>query len=204
MRLDRSAARRLGRALNELDIRPGHSVIDAGCGTGILYPLLKRRIGRNGRVLAVDLAERMVEIARLKYGRDRRFSWVAGDLVEVLDGLPAGSADRLVCFSAFPHFADPLRVLQAVHRVLTPAQPEAGLAGRLRKKADPAGRFAVVHLKSSDELNQFHAALRDSPVSRHRLASAEELAAVAAEVGFRILAARESPGLYLVAGSRQG
>jgi hypothetical protein len=112
--------------------------------------------------------------------------------------------DRLVCFSAFPHFADPLRVLQAVHRVLTAGPAGPGFAVGSRRRADPAGRFAVVHLKSSDELNRFHAGLRDSPVSAHRLPPAEQLAAMAAEAGFRVLTAREAPGLYLVVGSRQG
>jgi ubiquinone/menaquinone biosynthesis C-methylase UbiE len=196
MRLDATAVARLEAALDELGIRAGQSVIDAGCGTGILYPYLKRRVGRRGRVLAVDLAAGMIDSARAKYGEDRRFTWVAGDIVEVLEGLPRGGADRVVCFSAFPHFADQHRALRAIYGVLRPGGLTPGAP------ADEAGRFAIIHLKDSKELNKFHASLEDTPVSRHLLPSPSEAAEMAARAGFRILTAREAAGLYLVIGSR--
>jgi ubiquinone/menaquinone biosynthesis C-methylase UbiE len=220
MRLDVAAVDRLEAALDELGIRAGQSVIDAGCGTGILYPYLKRRIGGRGRVLAVDLAAGMIDAARAKHGADRRFTWTAGDIVEVLEGLPPGSADRVVCFSAFPHFLDQPRALRAIYRVLSPGGLRRGRpspdslspaetsqdrwrrARPSRPAEKEAGRFAIIHLKDSNKLNNFHASLENTPVRRHVLPSPGEAAAMAVKAGFRILTARETAGLYLVVGSR--
>jgi ubiquinone/menaquinone biosynthesis C-methylase UbiE len=197
MGLDPDGASRLEAALDELDIRPGHFVVDAGCGTGVLYRFLEKRIGPEGRVLAVDLAAGMIAHARANYGGDSRFSWRAGEVAEVLHGLPPGSVDRIVCFSVFPHFADQPGTLRAFHRALRP--PAANSAPR-RDLAGDLGRFAIIHLRDSRELNRFHADLADTPVCRHLLPTAAELQVLATATGFRVAAARECPGLYLVVG----
>jgi demethylmenaquinone methyltransferase/2-methoxy-6-polyprenyl-1,4-benzoquinol methylase len=185
MVLDAAGVGRLEAALDELGLRPGDRVVDAGCGTGVLLPFLTKRIGPHGRVLAVDLAGAMAEAARLKHRRERRARWVAGDIAEVLEGTEPGSVDRIVCFSAFPHFADKPRVLRAFYRALR-----------------EAGRFAIIHLKSSEELNRFHESLENTPVCGHVLPSAVQTAAMAREAGLAVLEAREQAGLYLVIGSR--
>jgi ubiquinone/menaquinone biosynthesis C-methylase UbiE len=187
---------RLAQALDELDIRPGQTVVDAGCGTGVLYPFLEQRIGPGGEVLAVDLAAGMIAVAKSKHGADPRFRWLIGDVVEVLEGLPPGSVDRIVCFSAFPHFADQVRALRAFRRALRSPGSAAGAGA-----GAGAGRFAVIHLRDSGDLNRFHASLQAAPVSRHVLPAAAELQVLAAAIGFRVLAARECPGLYLLVGA---
>jgi len=44
-----------------LPINPGISTLDLGCGTGILFDLLRRRVGPSGLVTGVDFALSMVE-----------------------------------------------------------------------------------------------------------------------------------------------
>jgi len=198
MVLDAEGRRRLEAALDELAVRPGHTVVDAGCGTGVLVPFLKKRIGRRGRVVAVDLSGAMVDAARAKNRLEGRFTWVAGDIAEVLERAEPGSVDRIVCFSAFPHFADKPRVLRAFRRAL---RPVSGAAGDAAFGAD-GGRFGIIHLRSSEELNRFHASLEHTPVCGHVLPPAAEAAAMAREAGLKVLDAREEPGLYLVIGAR--
>lgn len=54
-------ARRLQqRAIDLLDLRPGDTVVDLGCGTGINLPLLARAVGGRGRVVGVDLSSEML------------------------------------------------------------------------------------------------------------------------------------------------
>jgi ubiquinone/menaquinone biosynthesis C-methylase UbiE len=46
------------------NIRPGDTVLDAGCGPGYFTRAMARMVGENGRVIAVDLQEEMLEKLR--------------------------------------------------------------------------------------------------------------------------------------------
>jgi len=42
------------RAVSHLGLKPGDSVLDAGCGTGLAFPLLEEAIGPEGRIIGID------------------------------------------------------------------------------------------------------------------------------------------------------
>jgi len=48
------------RAVRALRLRPGDSVVDIACGTGLNFPLLQDAIGPEGRILGVDLTDAML------------------------------------------------------------------------------------------------------------------------------------------------
>ena len=50
-------------AAEALDLRPGATVVEIGCGTGANFPLLQERIGPTGRIIGVDLTDEMLEQA---------------------------------------------------------------------------------------------------------------------------------------------
>src|SRR6201989_2825180 len=52
------------RAVQALGLRPGHSVIDIACGTGLNFPLIEEAIGPDGRIVGVDLTDAMLARAR--------------------------------------------------------------------------------------------------------------------------------------------
>ncbi len=55
----------LRRALTDpLDLRPGYTVLDVGCGTGGNFEALQRAIGPEGRIIGVDLSDGMLAQAR--------------------------------------------------------------------------------------------------------------------------------------------
>lgn len=54
------------RTVDRLDLRAGARVLDVPCGTGAALSCLAERAGPNGRVVGIDYAERMLEIARGK------------------------------------------------------------------------------------------------------------------------------------------
>ena len=48
------------RAVRALGLRPGSSVVDIACGTGLNFPLLEEAIGPDGRIVGVDLTDAML------------------------------------------------------------------------------------------------------------------------------------------------
>lgn len=57
---------RTGRvaAIEDLMLRPGHTVLVIGCGTGLSMPLLARRLGESGHIIGVDASADMLRAAR--------------------------------------------------------------------------------------------------------------------------------------------
>ena len=52
------------RAVRALGLRPGDSVVDVACGTGLNFPLIEEVIGPEGRILGVDLTDAMLARAQ--------------------------------------------------------------------------------------------------------------------------------------------
>lgn len=65
---DRKLQVRLGErtrriAFAEFDLRPGDTVLDVGCGTGLSFPLIERSIGHSGRLIGVEPSSEMLRVA---------------------------------------------------------------------------------------------------------------------------------------------
>jgi len=54
------------RTVEQLHLLPGSSVLDVGCGSGASAIPAAVIVGPSGRVVGVDLAERLLDIARAK------------------------------------------------------------------------------------------------------------------------------------------
>ena len=48
------------RAVQALRLRPGDSVVEIACGTGVNFPLIEQEIGPEGRIVGVDLTDAML------------------------------------------------------------------------------------------------------------------------------------------------
>lgn len=57
-------------AVERLALRPGDTVVEIGCGTGLNFGLLLQRIGPGGRIIGVDLTDAMLEQARRRVERE--------------------------------------------------------------------------------------------------------------------------------------
>lgn len=60
------------RAVEALRLRPGDTVVEIGCGTGLNLPLLRDAVGDTGRVIGVDMTDAMLQKA-LKRVASRRW-----------------------------------------------------------------------------------------------------------------------------------
>src|SRR6201993_5582239 len=52
------------RAVQALGLRPGDSVVDVACGTGLNFSLIEQMIGPEGRIIGVDLTDAMLAQAQ--------------------------------------------------------------------------------------------------------------------------------------------
>jgi ubiquinone/menaquinone biosynthesis C-methylase UbiE len=107
------------RGLSLVEPLEGRTVVDLGCGTGLLEGHLLPRLGR-GRIVAIDFSEEMLALARTRHGSDR-ITWLCRDVLDT--ALLDASADAVVCFNAFSHFPDPAATAREVARWLRPRGP---------------------------------------------------------------------------------
>lgn len=54
------------KAVRALELKPGATVVEIGCGTGLNFSLLQREIGPNGKIIGVDLTDAMLAKARYR------------------------------------------------------------------------------------------------------------------------------------------
>ena len=72
------------QAVRALGLRPGATVVDVACGTGLNFSLLEQAIGPNGRIVGVDLTDAMLAQAqqRIETNGWRNVSLVQADAAE--------------------------------------------------------------------------------------------------------------------------
>ncbi|CAN5407971.1 hypothetical protein BH24GEM3_BH24GEM3_12470 [soil metagenome] len=99
----------------------GERVLDVGTGTGIVARPAALALGAAGRVVGIDLSERMLAVARTRAEE----AGVAASIdfrrmdAEVLE-LEERSFDAVLSLFALLHFPDPLAALREMLRVLRP------------------------------------------------------------------------------------
>jgi demethylmenaquinone methyltransferase/2-methoxy-6-polyprenyl-1,4-benzoquinol methylase len=67
------------RAVRALDLRPGRTVLELGCGTGLNFPFLQEAVGQKGKIIGVDLTPEMLAQAQR---RIERHGWDNVELIE--------------------------------------------------------------------------------------------------------------------------
>ncbi len=77
---------RLQAVVDELDLQPGHRVLEIGCGHGVAATLVLERIGAGGRLTAVDRSPKMIEAAATRnaaYVEDGRAEFLVRHLEDL-------------------------------------------------------------------------------------------------------------------------
>jgi ubiquinone/menaquinone biosynthesis C-methylase UbiE len=134
------AQRRL--AVRALGLRPGDTVVDMACGTGLNFSLIQQAIGPEGRIVGVDLTDAMLARAqqRIESNRWSNVSLVQADAVEF--AYPSGEIDGILSTYAMSHVPDAVNAI---------AHGAAALAlGR---------RWVVLDLKVPDDVPRWLAQL---------------------------------------------
>jgi SAM-dependent methyltransferase len=107
-----------GVALDMLGLRPGQTVLEAGCGVGIVARELARLVGPRGHVVALDLSQLIITEARKRHEDDLPVSYVVGDVTAL--PVPDGAFDVVRCERVLQHLTDPDQALRELARATRP------------------------------------------------------------------------------------
>jgi demethylmenaquinone methyltransferase/2-methoxy-6-polyprenyl-1,4-benzoquinol methylase len=136
------------RAVEALGLRPGDTVIDIACGTGLNFSLIEEMIGPAGRIVGVDLTDAMLARAQ---DRIESNGWTNASLVL------ADAADF-----DFPSEVDAILSTYALSQVPECAEVIANGAAAL----SAGGRWVVLDLKIPDNTPRWLSRLGIATVGR--------------------------------------
>ncbi len=108
------------RIVKAAGVKPGWTVADVGAGTGLFTMLFAEAVGKEGKVLAVDIAAPFLAKIRERARKEDRTN------VETVLGtdkdtkLPANSVDLAYICDTYHHFEFPEDTLASIHRALKP------------------------------------------------------------------------------------
>lgn len=108
-------------------------VLDVACGTGAMFTALQEKNPEH--ITAVDISEKMVDIAKNKVKDNPLFDVKCGDFFEIEDE----KYDCIIIYNAYPHFIDKEKLSKKVSQLLT-----------------PDGRFVVAHGAGKETINLHH------------------------------------------------
>ena len=101
-------------------IQPGQTVADIGAGTGLFTQMFSDVVGKDGRVIAVDISQKFLDHIRTTSRQSGRKN--VETVVCKVDSaeLPDGSVDVAFICDAYHHFEFPLKTMESIRRVLKP------------------------------------------------------------------------------------
>lgn len=161
-------------------IEPGEKILDVGCGDGVLVPYLLDRLGPSGFVVELDNSLEMLKGAARKSARQIQCVWAGVETLPLVDA----DFDRVICFASFPHFANPVKALKQIHRVLK-----------------SAGTLVIAHLLSRDEIARHHA--KSTVVLGDELPEEAAMRELMTQTGFCVRRLEDRPGRYLLIATKE-
>jgi SAM-dependent methyltransferase len=121
--------------LKALNIKPGDTVCDLGCGNGFYALKMARLVGPRGKVIAVDIQREMLELLKDAAAVEKvdNIETVLGTLVD--PKLPESSIDLVLLVDVYHEFSHPEQMLAAI-----------------RGSLKPSGRVALAEFRAEDPL----------------------------------------------------
>ena len=135
--------------LEALDVKPGQTVCDLGCGNGFYTLRLAQLVGPQGKVLAVDIQSEMLHMLseRAKEEQITNIEPVLGTQID--PKLPAGKVDLILLVDVYHEFSHPRQMLEAMRKAL---KPGGRIALAEFRAEDPAVPIKPLHKMSKKQI----------------------------------------------------
>ncbi len=135
--------------LGALDVKPGQTICDVGCGNGFYTLQLAKLVGPTGRVLAVDIQNEMLHMLaeRAKEANITNIEPILGTPSD--PKLPPGSIDLVLLVDVYHEFSHPEEMLQAISQAL---KPQGRIALAEFRMEDPNVPIKLLHKMSKKQI----------------------------------------------------
>ncbi len=139
------------KVIDALDLRPGEIVADLGAGSGYFTFRMAPKVGETGKVLAVEIQEKMLSTLRT------RAAALKATNVKVVPGsesdphLPVTGVDLVLLVDVYHELAYPFEVMTKVREALRPGGQVVFVEYR---KEDPEVPIKEVHKMSVEQLEK--------------------------------------------------
>jgi len=149
IRPDREATEQPEKVLDALRIPEGATVADVGAGVGYFTWRLADRVGPAGKVIAVEVQQKMLDLMAEDLKR-RNISNVEMVLGGIRDPrLPAGAVDLALLVDVYHEFSEPEAMMLGIRRAL---KPDGRLVLVEYRKEDPSIPILPLHKMSIEEV----------------------------------------------------
>lgn len=140
------------RLLEMADLQPSESVLETACGTGLVTFRIAKAVEPDGKVVATDISEGMIELAKNE-SEKRKVSNVLYQRMdaEQLD-LNDGLFDATLCGLGLMYIPDPVQSLREMHRVLKPGGRTAIAIWGERRNCGWAEIFPIVDKRVASDV----------------------------------------------------
>lgn len=167
--------------LNMVDLKEGNKVLDVGTGTGVMVPFLHSHTGNTGKIIAVDVAEKMIEVAKNKFCFEN-VDFIADDVLKM--ELEDNFFDCIMCYSMFPHFND-----------------KNGAVEKLAKRLKKGGKFVICHSQSREAINKLHKEVSEV-VKNDRLPTVDQIKEYYNNAAMETISVVDNEDMYVVIGRK--
>ncbi len=131
-KIEREDLEKIEKILDEIEIENGN-ILDCGCGTGILYPFLIKKIDSKRTVFEMDISFQMLLNVKKKMAK----FLIQGDAENM--PLAPSSFKTVIFLNAFPHFRNKENVLKESFRILK-----------------DGGKLFILHTSPREKVNSLH------------------------------------------------
>ncbi|RCS46152.1 class I SAM-dependent methyltransferase [Bremerella cremea] len=137
------------KMLENLGATPGMTICDMGCGNGFYSLKLAEMVGKDGKILAVDIQPQMLRLLKARAARKKieNIELILGDIDD--PKLPEGEVDLIMCVDVYHEFSHPTEMLAGMRKALKPEGMIVLLEFRME---DPNVPIKTLHKMSKEQM----------------------------------------------------
>ncbi len=142
--------------LEALALRGGETVVDLGAGSGYFTFRIAPKVGKAGKVLAVEIQDEMIETLRRRAAEQKLMNVVVVKGAEDDPRLPANTVDLVLMVDVYHELSCPFEVMTKIREAL---KPHGRVVFVEYRKEDPKVPIKEVHKMSVAQLEKEMAAV---------------------------------------------